>query len=128
MRFEKKTLAAAVFAAALVTAGAATVLDSYGVISGTADVTAAVSMTVDGGNSEVTLTKNTAREITAEDNMEVYNATSGSSEETITTSGYIEMTGADGQTKTLSIDLSGVDKVGLQIDGTVLEEVDLSAN
>lgn len=104
---------------------AATVLDSFGTISGTADVQAAVEITnIDSDAETVELTKNTDDDIVADDKVEIFNATSGSFGESLRDSeSDIEMTGDSGQTKSYDVKLSGVEKVGLEIDDNVVEDV-----
>jgi hypothetical protein len=114
----------AVFGAfVLVGAGSATLLDVYGVVSGTADVEAAVDFSgdINTGDDQITLEKNTGQKITEELNLEVYNATSGSSEESVVESEGDIVIEADTGQKTLDVNLSGVEQVGLELDDTVLE-------
>lgn len=100
-------------------------LSSYGLISGTADVNAAVEIgAVHNSNDTVVLVKNTNDAIEAKDSMEVFNATQGSGEASIASSSDLKMT-ASTDTKSFDVDLSGVDSVGLKIDGTVLETVSI---
>ncbi len=107
----------------LVGAGSATLLNVYGVVSGTADVEAAVDFSgdINTGDEQITLEKNTDQKITEELNLEVYNATSGSSEESVVESKGDIVIEADTGQKTLDVNLSGVEQVGLELDDTVLE-------
>lgn len=116
MRVSGKTLVPAVVAVVLAAAGAATVLDSYGTITGTADVQAAVLIdSVDRSKSEVTLDKKTGQEIVSGDEMDLVNVTDGA--HTVLNSS-IEMSS---ESKTLTVDLGNVDKIALEIEGTQID-------
>lgn len=116
MRVSGKTLVPAVVAVVLAAAGAATVLDSYGTITGTADVQAAVLIdSVERSKSEVTLDKKTGQEIVSGDEMDLVNVTDGA--HTVLNSS-IEMSS---ESKTLTVDLGNVDKIALEIEGTQID-------
>ena len=121
----KKALVLGLVGLVFVAGGTASVLESFGTVSGTADVQSAVEITnVDSSAETVELTKNTEEDIVAEYNVEIFNATSDSSGESIRDNDEtdIEMTGDSDQTESYDVNLSGVDEVGLEIDDTVVDD------
>jgi hypothetical protein len=121
-RFSDMRTKAAISGAILLTtiAGAsATFLDSYGTISGTADISKAVTISVDG--SEVDLDKKTDSDISKSDNMRLLNTTDDS-EKVLERNIVIERN--EGKKSLSGVDISEVDEISLEIDSVVVDKED----
>jgi hypothetical protein len=94
----------------------AVVMSSYGTITGTANVEPSVEITnVNTSSDEVELTKNLESNITADDDVDLFNVTNGNENEL---AGDIEMSS---QTENTGVNsLENVDDLELRIQGTTI--------
>jgi hypothetical protein len=103
----------------LVGTGSAVLLDSYGTISGTADVKEAVSIDrVDGSNDEVDLTRNVDNDFESKDENDLDLVNSTDNDGSVLKDDF-EL---KSDTKNVSVDLSGVTDVELKIGGNTVDE------
>jgi len=98
----------------------ATFLDNYGTISGTADISRAVTISVDG--SEVVLDKKTDSGISASDDMRLLNTTDGSNEKLAE---EIEIGKQKDDKELDDVSLKDVGELSLEIDGVVVDKEDI---
>jgi uncharacterized protein YpmB len=104
-----------------ISGASASLLDNYGTISGTAEISKAVTISVDDDNN-VVLDKETNSGISASDDMRLLDTTDGSSEKLVE---EIEI-GKDKEDKELDdVSLADVGELSLEIDGVVVDKEDI---
>ncbi len=105
----------------MVSGGSAALSETYSTITGTAEISKAVTISVNGDNN-VVLNKETASGISASDDMRLLNTTGGSNEKLVE---EIEIAKDKNEKELDEVSLADVGELSLEIDGVVVDKEDI---